>query len=166
MKNSLTLVLFLFLLACSDKGNINHDVKTKVIDTIKVLKEENPYMTDYQNKEKMKKLLDNAIINGDTLSYQEAFKDYMISEHLQEFLYYSIKMAKIHNYGEAYFDIYYIMNLKDKRSGYLSQKDKNLSLSYLLKAYEMHNTTAKDKVKEMYIDKGLKIPNSVSVLGK
>jgi hypothetical protein len=98
------------------------------------------------------------------LDYQEAFKDYMVSGHLQEFLYYSIKMAKIHKFGEAYFDTYYIINLNDKKNGYLSTKDNDLSLFYLLKAYELGNQTAKDKVKDLFTKKNIKVPTSSSVM--
>jgi hypothetical protein len=163
MKNLLNLLIFLSIVSCTDKNNKVADSPIK--DTISTLKEEeNPYMVNYENKKRMKKLIDSAIINGDTLSYQEAFKDYMVSGHLQEFLYYSIKMAKIHKYSEAYFDTYYIINLSDKKNGYLSQKDNDLSLFYLLKAYELNNQTAKDKVKDLFIKKNIKIPSSSSVM--
>ncbi|GAA5084211.1 hypothetical protein GCM10023210_03800 [Chryseobacterium ginsengisoli] len=163
MKNLLNLIILLLVVSCTDKKNsIDKDSLTK--DTTSILKEENPYMENYENKKKMRKLLDSAIINGDTLSYQEAFKDYMVSRHLQEFLYYSIKMAKIHKYGEAYFDTYYIINLNDKKNGYLSEKDNDLSLFYLLKAYELDNQTAKDKITDLFVKKNLKIPSSSSII--
>jgi hypothetical protein len=162
MKNLLILFVFLSIVSCRDKSKKAMD--SPVNDTIGALQEENPYMVNHENKKRVKKLVDSAIINGDTLAYQEAFKDYMVSGHLQEFLYYSIKMAKIHKFGEAYFDTYYIINLNDKKNGYLSSKDSNLSLFYLLKAYELGNQTAKDKVKDLFTKKNMKIPSSSSVL--
>lgn len=162
MKNLSILFIFLSIVSCRDKSK--KIVDSPVKNSIGALQEENPYMVNYENKKRMKKLLDSAIINGDTLSYQEAFKDHMVSGHLQEFLYYSIKMAKIHKFGEAYFDTYYIINLNDKKNGYLSPKDNDLSLFYLLKAYELGNQTAKDKVKDLFTKKNKRIPNSSSVM--
>lgn len=165
MKNILLMLLVLKItISCNKKQNADHvnSFSEKKIDTVNNIS--NPYMVNYGNKKEMKKLLDSAIIYGDTLSYQEAFKNYLVSEHTQEFLYYSIKMAKIHNYGEAYFDTYYIMNLLDNRNDYISREDKNLSLYYLLKAYEMNNLTAKDKINDLFIKKNKKIPTSNSIL--
>ena len=112
----------------------------------------------------MKKMLDSAIINADTLSYQQAFKDFIVSEHSQEFLYYSIKMAKRNNYPRAYFDTYTILNILDKRNGYLSQSDKSESLFYLIKAYEKGDINAKYKLDNLYTKKNIKIPSSTSLL--
>lgn len=162
MKNLLILFVLLAIVSCRDRSKKVADSQVK--DTIGTLQKETPYMVNYENKKRMKKLVDSAIIYGDTLSYQEAFKDYMVSGHLQEFLYYSIKMAKIHKFGEAYFDTYYIINLNDKKNGYLSTKDNDLSLFYLLKAYELGNQTAKDKVKDLFTKKNIKVPTSSSVM--
>lgn len=160
------LILELFI-SCSKKEKNTDDMQTSTINkNDSTIKQENPYLTNYENKKSMKKLLDSAITYGDTLSYREAFKDFLVSEHSQEFLYYSIKMGEIHNYGGAHFDTYYIMNLLDNRNKYISKKDKNLSLYYLLKAYEMNNSTAKDKINELYTKKNKKIPTSASVLNK
>ncbi|EJL71478.1 hypothetical protein [Chryseobacterium populi] len=164
-------LIFLFLsvpciLACSDKNNAKNEINNNITDTVKVLKEGNPYLVNYENKERIKKLLDNAIKNGDTLAYQDAFKDFSTSGHLQEFLYYSVKMAKNHNYSGGYFDTYYILNLLNNQNGYLSIKDKNESLFYLLRAYEMGNSNAKYKIKDLFLKENKKIPTSESVLEK
>ncbi|MEN4762889.1 hypothetical protein ABEG63_21395 [Chryseobacterium sp. C39-AII1] len=149
---------FLLLITCNDKNS--NELTEKSSDSIKITKEENPYMTNYENKERKKKLLDDAIIKGDTLAYQESFKDFSVSGHLQEFLYYSLKMAKNHNYSDAYFDTYYILNLLNNQNGFISEKDKNESLFYLLKSYEMGNSNAKYKINDLFIKKNKKIPNS------
>ncbi|AZA75190.1 hypothetical protein [Chryseobacterium indoltheticum] len=164
------LIIFLIVklfISCSKKEKNINDLQTSLINkNDSITKEENPYIANYDDKKRKKKLLDSAIIYGDTLSYQEAFKDFLIAERSQEFLYYSIKMGKIHNYGEAYFDTYYIMNLLDNRNKYISEKDKKVSLYYLLKAYEMNNSTAKDKLNDLYLKKNKKIPTSASILGE
>ncbi|MDQ8141012.1 hypothetical protein [Chryseobacterium sp. CFS15] len=161
-KTLLILCSTAILLSCFKKNDDEITTTTTPMDTI--VKDSNPYMENYQNRKRIKKLLDNAIINGDTISYQEAYKDFIISEHSQEFLYYSIKMAKRNNYTRAYFDTYTILNILDKRNGYLSQSDKNEALFYLLKAYEKGDINAKYKLDELYTKKNKKIPLSSSVL--
>jgi TPR repeat protein len=159
-KTLLMLFPIAILFSCTRKD----ENKTSIIKTDTIIKDPNPYIVNYENKERMKKMLDSAIINADTLSYQQAFKDFIVSEHSQEFLYYSIKMAKRNNYPRAYFDTYTILNILDKRNGYLSQSDKNEALFYLLKAYEKGDINAKYKLDELYTKKNNKIPLSSSVL--
>lgn len=167
MKNPLNLLIFLLIVSCQNKENSKSSaINSQVTDTVNILKENDPYVTNYENKGKMKKLLDSAIINGDTLSYQEGFKDFMVSGNLQEFLYYSMKMAQNHNYKGAYFDSYYILNLLNNKNGYLSPKDKNEALFYLLKAYEMGDTNAKSKINALFIKKNIKIPSSSSIINE
>lgn len=162
MKKTLLILCSTAILLSCFKKNDDEITTTTPMDTI--VKDSNPYMENYQNRKRIKKLLDNAIINGDTISYQEAYKDFIISEHSQEFLYYSIKMAKRNNYTRAYFDTYTILNILDKRNGYLSQSDKNEALFYLIKAYEKGDINAKYKLDELYTKKNNKIPLSSSVL--
>lgn len=147
------------LFSCSKKyENISSINKKDTIET-----NSNPYLLNYENKQKIKKLLDNAIINGDTISYQEAYKDFIVSDNSQEFLYYSIKMAKRNNYSRAYFDTYSILNLLDKKNGYVSESDNKEALFYLLKAFEKGDINAKYKLNDLYIKKNTKIPSSASV---
>lgn len=152
------------LFSCTRKDENRNENITSIIKKDTIIKDSNPYMVNYENKERMKKILDSAIINADTLSYQQAFKDFIVSEHSQEFLYYSIKMAKRNNYSRAYYDTYTILNILDKRNGYLSQSDKNEALFYLLKAYEKGDTNAKHKLNELYTKKNIKIPSLASIL--
>jgi TPR repeat protein len=159
-KTLLMLFPIAILFSCTRKD----ENKTSIIKTDTIIKDPNPYIVNYENKERMKKMLDSAIINADTLSYQQAFKDFIVSEHSQEFLYYSIKMAKRNNYPRAYFDTYTILNILDKRNGYLSQSDKNEALFYLLKAYEKGDINAKYKLDNLYTKKNIKIPSSTSLL--
>jgi len=159
-KTLLMLFPIAILFSCTRKD----ENKTSIIKTDTIIKDPNPYIVNYENKERMKKMLDSAIINADTLSYQQAFKDFIVSEHSQEFLYYSIKMAKRNNYPRAYFDTYTILNILDKRNGYLSQSDKNESLFYLIKAYEKGDINAKYKLDNLYTKKNIKIPSSTSLL--
>lgn len=159
-KTLLMLFPIAILFSCTRKD----ENKTSIIKTDTIIKDPNPYIVNFENKERMKKMLDSAIINADTLSYQQAFKDFIVSEHSQEFLYYSIKMAKRNNYPRAYFDTYTILNILDKRNGYLSQSDKNESLFYLIKAYEKGDINAKYKLDNLYTKKNIKIPSSTSLL--
>ena len=159
-KTLLMLFPIAILFSCTRKD----ENKTSIIKKDTIIKDPNPYIVNYENKERMKKMLDSAIINADTLSYQQAFKDFIVSEHSQEFLYYSIKMAKRNNYPRAYFDTYTILNILDKRNGYLSQSDKSESLFYLIKAYEKGDINAKYKLDNLYTKKNIKIPSSTSLL--
>ncbi|MGI9650149.1 hypothetical protein [Chryseobacterium sp. RLHN22] len=163
-KTLLMLCLIAILFSCTKKDENRNENTTSIIKSDTIIKDPNPYMVNYENKERMKKMLDSAIINGDTISYQEAFKDFIVSEHSQEFLYYSIKMAKRNNYPRAYYDTYTILNILDKRKGYISKSDKNEALFYLLKAYEKGDINAKHKLHELYTEKNIKIPSSTSVL--
>ncbi|SUX48478.1 hypothetical protein [Chryseobacterium indoltheticum] len=159
-----TTLLMLFPIAILFSCTRKDENKTSIIKTDTIIKDPNPYIVNFENKERMKKMLDSAIINADTLSYQQAFKDFIVSEHSHEFLYYSIKMAKRNNYPRAYFDTYTILNILDKRNGYLSQSDKNESLFYLIKAYEKGDINAKYKLDDLYTKKNIKIPSSTSLL--
>lgn len=164
-KTLLILCPVVVLFSCSNKNdNLKEDTEPTITKNDSITNESNPYMENYDNKTRMKKLLDNAITSGDTLSYQEAYKDFLVSEHSQEFLYYSIKMAKRNNYNRAYFDIYCILNLLDKKNGYLSESDKNEALYYLLKAYEKGDSNAKSLLNDLYIKQNKKIPTSKSIL--
>lgn len=164
MKKTLLILFSLAtLFSCAKKDeNINENT-TSIIKPDTIKQDPNPYMVNYENKERMKKMLDSAIINGDTTAYKGAFKDFIVSEHSQEFLYYSIKMAKKNNYPGAYFHTYLILNVLDKRNGYLSQSDKNQALFYLLTAYEKGDITAKHKLDELYTEKNIKIPTLASL---
>lgn len=167
MKKTLLLICPIAILCSCFKKDVDFNegmVSTSKKDT--ALIDSNPYMENYENKKEMKKLLDNAIINNDTASYQEAFKNFIISENSQEFLYYSIKMAKRNNYSRAYFDTYTILNLLDKKNEFVSESDKNESLFYLLKAYEKGDINAKYKLEDLYTKKNVKIPSSSSYLNK
>lgn len=143
--------LFLLLFSCNKSANKNEPEK---------IEKSASYDTDYNNKELMIKLLDSALIYGDTSSYKKAFKYYVISNHYEEFLYYSIKMSEKHDFSEAYFDTYYLLNVRENDTLY---KSNDLANFYLFKAYEKGSSYAKDQVEEMYPDKK-SIPKSSDYL--
>ncbi|MCY0968137.1 hypothetical protein [Chryseobacterium wangxinyae] len=167
MKNTLILICSIaFLFSCFKKEDNSNEAMVSISNKDTITADSNPYMKNYKNVTRMKKLLDDAIINGDTISYQDAYKNFIISDNSQQFLYYSIKMARRNNYSRAYFDTYSILNLLDKKNGFVSESDKNESLFYLLKAYEKGDINAKYKLDDLYTKKNTKIPSSSSLLIK
>lgn len=149
-----------FFISCNKKIDENSEKLKNNIHT-----QNNQYTSTYNDEKYMKNLLDKAILKGDTVSYKEAYKNYIISNHHKEFLYYSIKMAEKYNYSDAYYNTYHLINLLDNINGYYSENNKT-SLYYLLKAYELHNNNAQTKVKELFIDKNIKVPSASSILNE
>lgn len=149
MKNILKLIMLLtlVLLTFSCRKNIPEKIDSK--STVASL------------NDSVYNVANTAIEKGDTIMYKKAYRYFSINHHDKEFLYYSITMAHVYSFSQAYFDTYTILtNVND------SNKLKNNILCdyYLLKSYEGNNHHAKDMIKEIYLDKGLKVPTSISVL--
>lgn len=151
----------LFFISCNKKID-NNSEKLHNIEQNQI----NPYTSKYDDEEYMKNLLDKAILHGDTTSYKEAYKNFVISNHHKEFLYYSMKMSEKYNFSNAYYNTYHLINLLDNINGYNSKEKNKTALFYLIKAYELNNHYAKSKVQELYLNKGLKVPSSITVLEK
>lgn len=151
MKKNIKFNLFflsVLLFSCNDQKD-NYQRKTETVPSINVL------------NDSIYKTADAAITSGDTLAYKKAYRYFSINHHQREFLYYSITMAHTYDWNQAYFDTYTILaNINDENK--ISNKD--LADYYLIKSYEKNNRYAKEVVKEIFLDKGLKVPNSISVL--
>ncbi|MGN7866354.1 hypothetical protein [Chryseobacterium sp. 22458] len=147
LKSSLFFLLVLFF-SCNNKKE-NRLNNTEVI------------ATTIASNDSIYKTADIAIKNGDTLIYKKAYRYFSVNHYEREFLYYSITMAHKYNWGQAYFDTYTILtNVNDESK----ISNESLATYYLLKSYEKNNSYAKEIVKEQFLDKGLKVPNSISIL--
>ncbi|MDQ0066034.1 hypothetical protein [Chryseobacterium lathyri] len=149
MKKIIILNVLLLLLGCNKKE-----------ETKEIKLQSNIKNTD--NDTDIKEYLNKAILKGDTIAYIRAYKAYSIKGHDEEFLYYAIKMAEEHNYPFAYENVYTILSTVSDEKGY--DKKSKIGEYYLLRAYELGNEMAKERVKWKYIDENKKIPTSISIL--
>jgi len=153
MKKKLKFILlisFTFILSCNKKN------KTAIIKNREATNTSVATLND-----SIIKLANKAIVKGDTLAYNSACKFFSINFYEKEFLYYSITMADKYEYSQAYFDTYMILLNVNAENNITGCK---LCNYYLLKSYEKNNHYAKDEVKELFTNKGLKIPTSTAVL--
>lgn len=146
----------IFLLSSCKKNNegIQKDKKTNN-EKEKIVSNDDPYQRGYNDKVYLNKLLEDALLKGDTIAYRRAFKEFTISGHNEEFIYYAIKMAERHDVALAYADAYYLLT-------YRQDEPNKIAIFYLLKAYEKGDKDAKSEVKEIFLDK--KIPSSNSFM--
>jgi hypothetical protein len=161
----LFLLSVLSLLFNCDKNTSKKDVKLKNILNDKQANEYIPHKDDKFdfNDKTLKENINKAIYKGDTTAYKQAYRYFSINYYEKEFLYYSIMMADKYDYNQAYFDTYIILsNLNTENK----IDDCSVCQYYLLKSFEKNNHYAKDVIKEIFTDKGLKIPTSISVLQK
>ncbi|EJL71485.1 hypothetical protein [Chryseobacterium populi] len=159
MKIFKSIVLSIFLLStfsCNKKEHIITEQKNEDI----VNSENNRFIPN----DSINTLLKNALQKGDTLSYNKAYHYFAIYHYKKEFLYYSMTMANKYQYGKAYFDTHYFLRFLNHENGL--ETNTNLIDYYLLRAYEVGNKDAKEVVNEKYLNKGLKVPTSESVLEK
>jgi hypothetical protein len=132
MQKSLFILIFIF---CGCKENTNrHDNKLM----------NNSYVEDYNNKDKIDKLCKRVLIEGDTLAFRELKYIYLISEHSEEFLYFSTIMAEKYNYGPAFQTNYDILKLSNQST------QKKLAIYNLLKSYELGNKNGLQRIKEIF----------------
>ncbi|EJL71480.1 hypothetical protein [Chryseobacterium populi] len=146
MKKIIILNILLLLISCNKKE------KTK----------ETTSPSSIKNSETTDKYLNDAILKGDTIAYIRAYKAYSIHGRDEEFLYYAIKMAEEHQYPFAYENVYTILSTISDEKGY--NKKSKIGEYYLLRAYELGNAMAKERIKWKYSDENKKIPTSRSVL--
>ncbi|MFP3594698.1 hypothetical protein [Chryseobacterium sp. SIMBA_038] len=133
-------------------------INDKIKETESIISaKESAFLTD-----SLKNVLNVVLKNNDTTEYQRLYKEFVVSGHKKEFLYYSMKMGELNNFGEAFFDTSTILEKYNYDSKF--PHESKITLYYLLKAYEVGNENAKIFIKEMYLDKGLKVPSSISVL--
>ncbi|WP_396184522.1 hypothetical protein [Flavobacterium sp.] len=145
MKNSLFLLFGVILISCNDKPKLKNN-------TVSI---SNDYFEKYYNDGGETSRLRNAIIvKGDTNSYKELRDIYLLSEHSNEFFYYSFTMAHNYNYPDAYFDLFSFLKHSPVKG-----KMENLKEYYLLKAFELGSHKSKFHIKEKY--KNGFIPKSV-----
>lgn len=161
MRN-LFVALVVFLISCNSKSTIK-DQQSEVknlqnIDTTEVLIESEPF-----NQHLVNKLLNKAMSEGDSISYDDVYA-YHISRNIQDkFLYYSLEMANRYHYPKANFDVYFILSSPyDGRAlDELDVETRNMAIHYLLRAYEMGYESALDEVRIVYKNKV--IPKSSDV---
>jgi hypothetical protein len=115
---------------------------------------------DQYNDEAKLKQLKSKIQNGDTIAFNEMQDIYILSDHANEFLYYSIYMAQVYEYSEAYNTAYFILHTDTENAQY-EKLDKTANY-YLLKAYELGNISAKNAIQSRFPDG--EIPNSKDYL--
>jgi hypothetical protein len=139
----LTVILAIIFLSCNKSSKKNENKMVSGVAN---------YEEPYNDKKLMKALLDSAIVYGDESSYKTAYKNYIISNHYGEFLYYSIIMAEKHDYSQAFYDSYYLLKSDYMKKGDGKKDIPDLANFFLLKAYEKGNQDAIDDVEEMYPD--------------
>lgn len=91
----------------------------------------------------VQELKHKALIEGDTIAYDELSLDYMDSPY-EGFLYTALVMANKYEYPPAYIDVYYCLTgLKNKRSNEelddLDKSTRELALKYLIDGSEKGN---------------------------
>lgn len=132
MRKSLFILFFIF---CGCKENTNrYDDKPM----------NHSYVEDYNNKDKIDKLCKRVLTEGDTLAFRELKYIYLISEHSEEFLYFSTVMAEKYNYGPAFQTNYHILKTSNQST------QKKLAIYNLLKSYELGNKSDIERINEMF----------------
>ena len=132
MQKSLFILIFIF---CGCKENTNRNDNKPM---------NNSYVEDYNNKDKIDKLCKRVLIEGDTLAFRELKYIYLISEHSEEFLYFSTIMAEKYNYGPAFQTNYDNLKLSNQST------QKKLAIYNLLKSYELGNKNGLQRIKEIF----------------
>jgi hypothetical protein len=137
MKIYILIIVLLFLSCNKQKEKIN----------IQKTSSSSNYEKYYNNKIEAKKLADSALKNGNKILYVEAFKKYVSINCYEDFLYYSIKMSEKYDFGDAYFDTFYLLTLRENDSAIRVNK---LANYYLFKAYEKKNINAEYEINQIY----------------
>lgn len=134
------LIFLVFLCACN-----NEKKSLQEISNIHDAKPMNhTFVEDYNNNLKINELSKKVLIKGDTLAFRELKYIYMVSEHSEEFLYYSTVMAEKYNYGPAYQTNYDILK------AFKQSTMQKLALFNLVKSYELGNKNDLQKLKEIF----------------
>lgn len=138
MKIYILIIALLFLSCNKQKEKINSQ---------KISSSSSNYEKYYNHKIEAKKLADSALKNGNKILYVEAFKKYVSINCYEDFLYYSIKMSEKYDFGDAYFDTFYLLTLRENDSAIRANK---LANYYLFKAYEKKNVNAEYEINQIY----------------
>lgn len=117
------------------------------------------------NHKEINELIDNSLINGDTIAYRNISKVYQSADRFLELYLYAYIMAYEHEYGLAYFDLYIILSSSPYIGELKKPKVDEMSIYYLLKASELKHHQAKLEVKELFKGKD-SIPKSELYLDK
>jgi TPR repeat protein len=106
---------------------------------------------------KLNNLLLKAVNGGDSKAYNEFAASFILEERLPELYYYALIMANKYHNGEAYYHLYLILtntnNIDGVQLGSDDNDTKNLSLYYLMKAYELGNSEAIEKANTIFTQK-------------
>ncbi|MFA9212437.1 MAG: hypothetical protein ACEQSR_01135 [Candidatus Methylacidiphilales bacterium] len=124
MKNIFLYSNILLLSAC-----VNNDKPTQPqIEVVRIY-------SNYLDRE-TDSLAKKAIIYGDTNAYWKLKGYYYFQMNkTNEFYFYAYQMATLYHYKEAYFDLYHIFSLRNKKIKFDSC-NYNMAMFYLLKAHE------------------------------
>lgn len=126
--------LVLILLACKEKDDLRNAVPMNY-----------KFIEDYNNKIKIDSLSNRILMKGDTLAFIELRRIYILSEHSDEFLYFSTFMAEKYNYHLAYQTNYNI--LAPSRQSNILRK---LAVYNLIKSSELGNTHDQELLNKMF----------------
>jgi hypothetical protein len=137
MNRYILIIVLLFLSCNKQKENINSQKASSLSN----------YEKYYNQKIEAKKLADSALKSGNKILYVEAFKKYVSINCYEDFLYYSIKMSEKYDFGDAYFDTFYLLTLRENDSAIRVNK---LANYYLFKAYEKKNINAQYEINQIY----------------
>lgn len=112
-------------------------------------------------------LLNKAINEGDFTAYNKISAKYILQSATTDFFFYSFIMANKYNCPEAYYHVYYFLNIKGSVNNINlysdDKKTKKISLFYLCKSYELGYEPAKIELISLFGEKK-KIPLSNSIL--
>ena len=132
-------LLSIFVCACKKKNTFND--RSNVNDTVPM---NYSFVEDYNDKQKIDKLCEKILNEGDTIAYKDLKYIYMLSEHSDEFLYISTVMAEKYNYAPAYQTNYDI--LKPSKQSTL----KKFAVYNLIKSCELGNESDVKELEKMF----------------
>nr|WP_294907249.1 hypothetical protein [uncultured Lacibacter sp.] len=117
------------------------------------------------NKDSVFKLIDHALMFGDSKAYNRASAYYFIRDNAEEFLYVAFVMANKYDNSEACYHVYQILNStrNQEQLEKLDERTKKVALFYLLRSYEMGYDQSKYELEQIF-KKGEMIPKSSSYL--
>jgi hypothetical protein len=145
------LILILFSLLFSRCNNPENRTETPKVQLVEV------YVNPLEKR--IDSLMKKSLIYGDTNAYYELSGIYYFRlNKSKELFFYAYQMATTHHYNKAYFDIYHILNLRNKKMKSMDSCSKKMSMFYLLLAYEKGSWNAESAVKNIF--KNNKIPRS------
>jgi hypothetical protein len=156
--------LLVFIYSCTEinkkpSESINNSgAYNRIIDSIETF---NLYKSDFsKNIKKINDLKTKALKLGDTSAYYQLSGYYLFNLDDPDGLFMiSYEMATKYHYSKAYFDLFYILHINNKKK-ILDDCTNNMAMFYLLLAYEKNNENSQYFVGEIF--KGKNIPSSES----